>query len=69
MSARYILGHCSACRNQAKKAPISGRWWHLGPACPQTSMFVFLPVRQYRDGSFGATDATEQPARFVADAL
>jgi hypothetical protein len=70
----YIPGRCSACGGRAEKSPTSARWWHhrtdrnsLVLVCPQTSLLLQLPVRSYGDGSIGPTDASEQPAHFVAD--
>src|SRR5450759_886233 len=64
----YVPGRCSACGGQAEQSPVSGHWWHLGRWCSQPSLLLHLPVRAYGDGSIGPTDATEQPAQFVADA-
>lgn len=64
----YVPGRCSACGGRAERSPVSTQWWHLDLVCPQTSLLLHLPVRAYGDGSIGPTDATEQLARFVADA-
>jgi hypothetical protein len=71
----YLPGRCSACGGRAEKSPTSARWWHHRTGrnsdvlvCPQTSLLLHQPVRWYGDGVLGPADATEQPARFVADA-
>jgi hypothetical protein len=58
-------GTCTACGHPAEQAP-SGRWWHLGPACPNRSQTVFA-VTVVEDGVMRETTDAERPARFRAD--
>lgn len=59
-------GRCSACGADAVQNPLTGHWWHDGPACPNRSQTLFAPV-VVEDGVMRATTDAERPARFVGD--